>query len=551
MLSGCTGKPDSGSDPLDETKTQLYISAYDAGYGQDWLAMYKTEFEDMYKDYVFEEGKKGVQIRVDWNQKNGSVLLADLHNTDKHVFFNQANYYSLVTSGNLMDLTEVVNAPLDEFGEPGKTVKSKISSDFREYLESFDGKYYAIPSHEIIEGVIYDIDLFENEDYGGFYFADSDPAVNPANKRFTTGRPTDISKAEGPDGVSPSYDDGLPATYDEFFELADHMVESSVIPFTWSGISGYQDFLVKDLWVNFEGAEQMKLNFTFSGLAKTLVNVSGGNVTSVGDVEISDSNAYMLMKQEGIYRSLEFVKRLVSHVPAYYSNQAFSGDQNHIAAQEEYLYSSILSSKKPIAFLTEGTYWQAEAAGIFKSITKKYGEEYSAESRRFGVLPMPHYDVSGIGEKNTILNSPITCFARKGITGGALEATKKFMMFINTDDMLYRFMKTTSYSRAINFDITPEQLADLPPFARSIYELKNNSDVIYSISTNPFWMANSDGAFKYALRNNGWCYYSSAANQAPIDNFFYNESLTPEVFFNGMYDVKQKQWQGLYDRYFG
>ena len=62
----------------DDTKTQLRISVYEAGFGTDWMETYAKEFEEKYKDYAFEEGKKGVQVRLDKNQINDEVMLGQV-----------------------------------------------------------------------------------------------------------------------------------------------------------------------------------------------------------------------------------------------------------------------------------------------------------------------------------------------------------------------------------------------------------------------------------------------------------------------------------------
>ena len=62
---GC-GKPGSGgggnngaqSDKTyDDTKTQVYVWTYNAGFKDEWLYQLEADFEEANKDTVYEEGK--------------------------------------------------------------------------------------------------------------------------------------------------------------------------------------------------------------------------------------------------------------------------------------------------------------------------------------------------------------------------------------------------------------------------------------------------------------------------------------------------------------
>lgn len=50
--------PDNGEE-IDDTKTQLYVYVAKWGFGTDWFKQSKKEYEELNKDRVFEEGKKG------------------------------------------------------------------------------------------------------------------------------------------------------------------------------------------------------------------------------------------------------------------------------------------------------------------------------------------------------------------------------------------------------------------------------------------------------------------------------------------------------------
>ena len=545
--AACSGKVVDGGEGIDETKTQLYVSAYDAGYGQMWLDMYKEKFEALYADHSFEDDKMGVQVMIDWNQGTGQNLIAQMNGADTQVYFNVVDYYDLVSSGNALNLTEILNEDLGEFGESGKNVMGKIPTDIKSYFESVNGGVYAVPSTETWNGIQYNIDLFEEE---GFYFASE---YDEATPEFTTGLADDLPKAKGPDNLPNTFDDGLPATINQFYQLLDYMLECNVIPFTFTESLGYAEMLPWMLFVNFQGKKELDINFSFRGTAESLIDVDkSGNVTPLPPTEINDSNAYMLMKQKGFYQALQVVEKLINKKgESYFSPDAFSGDQNHIAAQEEYLYSEIFaasdSTKRPIAFLVEGTYWQAEAVGIFEDIEGKYGkgDQYSINKRRFGVMPLPHFDESRVGQKNTILAGTLNCFARGGQKGAQLEVTKKFIQFINTDPMILNYVKEAGYLRGVNVEFTKDDIKDLTPYAQNLLTVKQNSDVLHPVSTNPIWVANATGATQWQTRKNGWLFVMNGSNMSPVTNFYNNGVLTASDYFNGMYTNMKGRWSTL------
>ena len=538
-FTACGGKV---IDEIDETKTQLYISAYEAGYGTKWLEEFAAEFEELYKDESFEDGKIGVDVRLDWNQDNYSQLITKMPLSQNALYFNAVNYYELANSGYAMNFNDIVKTPLSEFGESDKTIEDKIPAAAKEFYKSYDGNYYAAPSYETYEGIQYDISLFEEKK---LYFADT------ATRQWTSGLEGDLAKSAGPDNEKGTYDDGLPATYNEFFELCDQMVRKNVIPFVWGGTQvHYGDMLTQALWTKFEGYDQMNLNFTFNGTATDLINVSGGAVTPLGDVQINNANGYMLTKQEGIYRALEFMKKLSDNTKYYYGD-SFSQNLDHIGAQERYLYSRFDEKSKPIAFLVEGTYWQEEASSLFESVNNRYGtnDEYTVENRRYGFMPLPHYNAAQAEKnhyKNTLTASSAICFGNNTVSDVQKTLAKKFVQFISTDKKVYDFYKMNHYARGLNVEFTPEQLDSLNYYAKSLYEAKKNSDIVYPFSANQFWLKYSASVFNFRRADvDGYVFNAGATLRSPVYNFNEDASLTAEKFFNEMYTNMQKKWADL------
>ena len=78
IFSGCNNK----GVKIDHTKTQLYVSNYDAGIGRTWIEGIGKSFEQAFAEYSFQEGRKGVQVIYNHNRT-----------TNKWIFNYQKKYW--------------------------------------------------------------------------------------------------------------------------------------------------------------------------------------------------------------------------------------------------------------------------------------------------------------------------------------------------------------------------------------------------------------------------------------------------------------------------
>lgn len=513
----------------DDTKTQLRISVYEAGFGTEWMETYAKEFEEKYAQHSFEEGKKGVQVRLDKNQINDEVMLGQVERSENALYFNNVDYYALATSGVAEDLTPYMRAEMTEFKDTG-TIEDKLQTEQKEYMLNYDEKYYAVPSYEMYRGVTYNIDLFEEK---ALYLAE--------DGTFTSGLSGQPAKSKGPDNQTGTYDDGLPATYDEFFAMMDNMVENSVTPFVWTGAYRYANMLTDGLVNNFEGND-LNLHYTFDGTAHNLVSVDGnGTITSLGDTAITWQNGYDLRKSEAYYRALEFAKKLVSN-SAYYATGSFT-DLTHTGAQEKYLMSRLAKNgEQPIAMIVEGSYWQCEAMATFNSMNGENGEKYGFDKSRFGFMPMPHYDEARAeknGYKQTLASEMFYAFMKKGLDEGTKAAAVKFLQFTSSNDMLRRFLRDTHYARALTVNVPEDEYSQMNAYAKSIYDVKSNYNLVYKFSTKPFWLK-----YESALLAEEGCpsTVGEKAYKNPIYDFHGDSNLTVVDYFNGLHKWKEDSW---------
>ena len=203
----------------DATKANISVATYNGGVGYQWLEEAARRFEEKYKDAThFEEGKTGVKISVDKDKQfytGGNLSTSAL---TKDMYFTEGvDYYTFVNADKVADITDVVRGSLSTYGETG-TIEAKLDDSFKSFLTAKDNKYYMLPFYDAFYGFVYDVDLFEEE--GFYYDKDGDfLALRDESQRETF----EANKANGPDGEHGTYDDGLPATYDQFLGLLDHL----------------------------------------------------------------------------------------------------------------------------------------------------------------------------------------------------------------------------------------------------------------------------------------------------------------------------------------
>lgn len=492
-----SGGPEGNAESLDTERTQLYIHNFNGGYGVEWLKNLKDRYEELHKDDVYEEGKKGIQIIIN-NEKALATELEDkiLHNKEEIYFAEKAYYYSLLNKGVLADITEAVTGDMAAYGDPaGTTIEGKMYEEQKEYLgvdENGQTKYYAIPHYASYTSLMYNVDLFEKEKY---YFAKDVTDAQNIEDYFIV-KSTD-EKSAGPDGQYGTADDGLPATYEEFFILCDYIVSNGQTPMNWNGANrdDYIGNLLQALLANVEGREQTMLNFTMNGTAENLGTVTGtGFVKDAQPTTITAANGYEMLRTEGRYYALSFLEQMVSN-DAYYNELGFNTAYSHMNAQEDFLYAGHDNGQTaPIAMLVEGTWWENEAQATYKDMVDAMGDSYSQQNRKFAIMPLPKLDANELGVNTLCENSYSLCFMKANIEEWKKPIALDFIRFAYSNQALVEFSQVTNTPKALKYEITDEQMTQMTNFGRSVMELQKNSEIVFPYSAEPIYV-NQAGSF--------------------------------------------------------
>lgn len=535
LFTGCdTEGP--GTVQVNPNKTQIYVFSYNGGVGNDWLDATIAAFEAKYADVSFEEGKMGVQVIPDKQKVTAVTMVDSFPNSSYDVIFNEnMRYNEWAAKGNFLDITDLVQ----EIGEDNQSIESKLSEDKKSALTARDGKYYALPHYEAFRGVVYDIDLFE--EYNLYFAADrtySDFILSASEQ-----------KSNGPDGVAGTTDDGLPATYEEFFNLCDHMVELGITPFVWSGEqNAYSEFLLFALADTWAGSEGASLNYNFgvgSGNAQTDIVTGFSNGQPLTETTtISEENGYLLRQTEAKYRALEFLFTIFNKSDYYYKDSMGKLTMSNTEAQQTFIFSKL--ENKPIAMLIEGTFWEKEAADSMELAVSAFGD--AAKNRNFGWMPLPgNYDgaVDESNGKSQVLNDYINsyCGINANSTGTRLEVAKLFVKFCYSDEGLNIFTKYTGMLRGLNYELDADTTAGLSNFYRNLIAVRHESDVITPLSESVLFINNETNFTLYDK------YWNSDTYIYPIAAFRGGQKSAIE-YFNGM-AMTQEEWETAYGKYFG
>lgn len=521
-MTGCEDlkieTPDADGVEIDSTKAQLYVANYNGGFGTQWLSNAAKRFEEAYKDVEFIPGTKGVQILISNSKTSADAWLSTAENSINEVFFTENFIYGDFVSSNVcLDITDVVTDDLSastvlqsitgsttDMGDTG-TVADKLTDDQKAYYE-VDGKYYALPHYLGTMGIVYDIDLFENERL--YFAADKDNGNNGFIIRDTDAR------SNGPDGVAGTSDDGLPATFEEFYALCAYMKEKSIVPLTWA-VSAYMPKLMDALYAQNAGYDEYMLNYTFNGTSNTLLD---DDLQPMGPVEITSENGYMLARQEGLYASLDFMYNIITK-ELYGAQYCFSTAMTHLEMQEEFLKSSF-NAKPDIAMMVEGNWWENEAAAVWTDMANIPGA--SKEERNIGFMPLPFLNESLVGTQRTLVDANYSAaFIKANIAEEKIPLAKLFLQFISTEAELQNFTTTVGQPRNFNYDLTDEQYDSLSTFQKTVWDLKKEAAVVYPYSDSPLYSA-YPSAFKYTSFYNSS--YLGISYEQPYQDFYKSAS---------------------------
>lgn len=508
-----------GGDKEDSTKTYLDVGVFDAGLGTVYFDEMKKDFEAYYANESFETGKTGVVLRPTKKNTefNPAQLLTSMKDYQPVLYLLNTGDYEAFTSAELFtDVSDVMTEKyLDENGEiakdTGKTATQSIEDTmldgYSDVFKKDDGKYYAVPFMYSAPGIIYDADLFDEQSL--YFKADGTVGANVADLAAQ-------NCSAGTDGKSGTYDDGLPATWEQFLMLLSAIRNKGLTPFTWAeSPSTYQISRVFNIiHANYEGYDDFMLNYSLSGTDNELG-------------EINDSNYDKLLEQEGRKAAIKAFYDITKNAGNYSVKAAPAGGNTHTTAEREFIQSKRYGTR--IAMFVENSYWEQEARSVFDG--EPQPEQNGYGKRNFKYLTMPKFvGMEGIEDQTneervipTTYSESYMCISAKNTNKNAEVQTrvaKLFIKFVQQRAQLVKFTANTGCLRPYKYTITDEEKQTCTPYTRSILELIAEGATVapnLAIATKRRQFTGEDG---FDESNNGFAF------RAKVDNNVYKEPFT-------------------------
>lgn len=525
-IIGCS-TPDSVD--IDNSKYQLHLGVFNAGYGKKWAEEAIKDFEKAYENYTQPgSNKKGIQVVPDTRKEEftPSKLITGLPSYENSIYFlNQFDYAAMYGKGYLVDLTDTINKDVyDENGElaalTGNLATTSIIDKMSDELVDFHKKsngYFAIPwaNHPI--SIIVDGDLLSDkmlylDENGAFKATQAD--IDATREAVKAGNLQDVSVSAGPDGELGTADDGFPATYSEFLDLIDKMQKLNITPFTWSGGTSYQRTSAYEcVWANYEGYDEFMKNYTLDSYDQTIA------------------------AQQGRKAGIQFMYDVMSN-KEFYSTNAMT--QAYNVAQREFVKSST-EAAEPIAMFFECGYWESEVRGTFDEMSVTPGMGYG--ERNFKVFPIPNFD-SQIGSlpAQTDLNNKevfssggddqVIIVTDKGSLGDSeIEIAKLFVQFFISRQQLSNFVRWTGACiPEYDFTYTAEELKNYTKYGQDVMRYINEgAKILPSIKTGNMWKNDKNKYSEYWRFN---VKINQTSYSEPISLVYNNRNYTVDQIYN-------------------
>lgn len=493
---GCN-RDTAGSGPqIDETKTQLNIGMWPGAYEEGISLETAKRFEEKYAEHSFEQGKKGVQVMFNGSANyKASVMTGNFSQYNEDIYFlPESTYYDHIKGGqgDFLEITDVVNSAYSyDFvtkstitGQESGAVKDKMYESDLQWMNvgtKTEPKYYAMPMYQSYFGIWYDVALFEEN---GWFFrsnADNSALINKNDPNPT--------KSTGPDGVSGTYDDGLPATYAQFIKLCTIIRNASVTPIIWSGkyADYFNDFLTA-LFADYCGLEQLQTLVKFDG-EHDIITGWDGDTPTIKTETITQDNAYLAYEDSAAkYYTIKFAEELlttqVSGKKLYY-NEADYANLSHTGAQTKFVGGKYVGA--PCAMFIDGSYWWYEshqARDGVDGITNRY--KLTDDDYQFGLLPMPKATQEKIGEKMTVINGNFVLCISRYMDPAKIDLAKAFLQFITEEQSLIEFFDryTCLMQYKINWNKDSDIYKNASVLGKSVLDASKDIDIFTALDSN-------------------------------------------------------------------
>lgn len=539
-LSTVACKPDYVDDGYDGNSTLLTVYSYGGGVGNVWLEKAKARFEADFANTSFEDGKTGVYIRTN-TEKEGNNL-STIAGMEDVLFAECVEINNLFANNLTVDISDIVNVPLNELLVDGNgvsvtddtdTIEDKLYDEQKSYFTFSEEKYKGLPHYSHFATITFNRALFNEKN---LYFAkETAPDANPITNRlgYFIFNAND-ERTCGPDGVYGNEDDGLPATYEEFFILCDYMVDLGIKPFVWNGAgkAGYTKYLLNTIYLNLAGKEkaQMNWNFTSSDTEFDIVTDFKDGEPVIGKGKLDNTGGGDINAQLEKYYAVEIFDKIID---SEWLHDDCTSSLDNYAIQEDYVKS--YGENSPIAFLAEGSYWYNEAIDSNAIQDAKDTQDGWEEMNDYEIMPLPRVykgfasNIAGTKQRKLVVadqSDSIACInARIKEDTAKVKLAKLFLAYLYTEESLVEFTKWSNTVKMLKYGDENTESKLNNDYAKMLWNYCKEADYVFPYSRNQNYLQNSQ---KWSLHISRRFWHFD--NDAPYEKM-YGMDKTAENFF--------------------
>ncbi len=501
---GIGGTPvvnEGGGDPND-TRTAMYISMFEGGYGRAWLDKIVNEYNAAHPENSY---KIAVLASKDEFETISSRVLSGTLGCD--MFITGLWIHKLISAGAVEDISSVWTSDPDNNGSTIESIMYNVD-DYKAAYGDGKGGLYALPLQESLQGFVYDHDLFLT--YCLLYNEQGNFISSPTE-----------TLSKGKDGVAGTYDDGHPITEKQWKDMCDKAKTMFGYSITYSGkFQVYLNNLFYQIYAQVDGVDAFSMNYDFDGV----YDFGDGK----GPTTIDMTNGYLLPNMRGSKKALEFMDTYTAAKDAtlgvtanYIDPRAGNLGYSHTDAQNDYLIDNATGEAKKSAMLWEGDWWENEAKTTFDTLAREANEDYAFRTRNYKFMTLPKFDnqVAQGNVYNIADNMYISVVKQTDSTKKAI--CLDFLQWMLKDEYIQDFTVQSGGLRPFNVELTADQKEKLSPFTKNyleIYKDKTNNEFInFNLACNIYPQKKCEGfaapimasSSNYVI--NSYLYYKSAA----------------------------------------
>ncbi len=499
---GCGGQDRTEKD--EAGKVQLNVGYNTAGFGDAWFKWVCSEFEKIYPN---------VQVKAldrTAAAQNGDVGVSGL--TDDIVFYGFSNPNDFYAS--MIDITDIYdwNAYDENYnyvpglGKDAKigatvTLNDRLSDAQRASLNhnttnlNAPHEYHGVPLYDSVYGYWYDVDLFKGDNPDGVvFYATNAQAARRLGIYGVDCKSGTADDTLGPDALANTYDDGLPATFEDLKRFCNYVKKQSQFSeeiFVNTGKHEWMQYqLAWGIAASYEGLDNIAVHSTFDGTYTSALNGKTITVTpqtgyKLWEIETIDG-VEMMPYKAGERAAVYFVDWIAKN--SYFDPGNVTG-ADHVGSQYNFLDSAHEGDRN--FFLGEGSHWIFEARDKF-ALDASSDAKWGMDSREFAPFPIPRF--YGSSEIPDQIHDNTVAYSKAGGTGitllkGAdrqdddtgedvLPYAKEFMLFSQSNPVMKNMASELRLVPTVEIKISDAEKEEWNP------TVKNTLDFL-SKETNP------------------------------------------------------------------